>query len=322
MELTLGINMGFATNRWQEPMAWARVVREELGLSSIQLTADLIDPFWPKDALEKQLERTLAALQRYDLTVDTMMTGNHTRVNHLLHPHEEMRAVWFDWFKGFIDIGAHVGARGLGSHFGALSFTDLQDEARYTARVEEAVRFWQELSFYAKDAGLDYLFFETMSVPREMAYTVERARALYARVNEHVGVPVYLCLDAGHAPHPAERDPYPWLRALGHLAPLVHVHQTEQGHSRHWPFTPEYNRIGIVDPWLVLQALQSTGRDEFWLGLEVFHRERWEEEKRVLDDLIASADYWRQYVPRDGEWEPQMLPEALRQPTVGKAPAR
>jgi len=27
-------------------------------------------------------------------------------------------------------------------------------------------------------------------------------------------------------------------------------------------------------------------------------------------------------VPQDGEWESEMVPEALRQPTVGEAPVR
>ena len=47
---TLGINMGFATNRFPEPAVWAQLVSEEMGLHAVQLVADLLNPFWPAHA--------------------------------------------------------------------------------------------------------------------------------------------------------------------------------------------------------------------------------------------------------------------------------
>jgi len=293
----LGTNTCFATNRWPEPEAWARVISQEMGLGSVQLVSDLINPFWPEAALKRQTERVLEAISKYDLEIHSLMTGGFTRLNHLMYPHSELRQVWFDWFKRFIDLGSQLGVRAVGSHFGILSFQDLEDEVRRRTRVAEAVRLWQDLTFYAQDLGIEYLFFETMSIPREMAYTIEEARDLYERVNAHCGVPMRLCLDVGHAPHPAQRDPYLWLHELGHLAPIVHLQQTEYGHSRHWPFTPEYNARGIIDPQRVLDTISATGIPEVWLGFEIAHRERFEEEARVLPDLRASAAYWKQFLP-------------------------
>lgn len=300
---TLGTNMCFAVNRWPEPEEWARVVAVEMGLHSVQLVSDLLNPLWPRDVLEAQTGRVLAAVAKYDITIHTLMTGGLTRLGLLMSPYEELRAMWFAWYKRFIDLAAVLGARAVGSHLGILSFRDLNDPARYRARVDEAISLWQELSFYAQEKGLAYLFFETMSIPREMGYTVEEAQALYARLNGRTGVPIRLCLDVGHAPHPDERDPYLWLERLGAYAPLIHLQQTEQGHSRHWPFTPEYNARGIVEPRRVLDTIARTGIEEVWLGFEVLHRERWEEEERVLSDLVASAAYWREFIPHDGmEW--------------------
>jgi len=112
-----------------------------------------------------------------------------------------------------------------------------------------------------------------------------------------------MCLDVGHAPHPLERDPYAWLEALGAYAPLVHLQQTEAGHSRHWPFTPEYNAQGIVDARRVLEILAEKGREDIWLGFEVMHRERYEQESEVIPHHVASARYWRNLLPEDGQWE-------------------
>ena len=204
---TLGINTGFAINRFPEPEEWARVVAEELRLTSVQLVADLLNPFWPAPVIESEVARIQEATGRYGISIHSLMTSAFTRVNHLLHPHLESRQAWSEWFTRFADLAVRLGARAIGSHFGILSVRDAQDPRRYRERVDEGIRRWQELSFYARDVGLEYIYFETMSIPREMAYTVAEARELFARVNERAGVPMVYCLDVGHAPHPDERDP-------------------------------------------------------------------------------------------------------------------
>ncbi|MBC7234771.1 MAG: sugar phosphate isomerase/epimerase [Chloroflexi bacterium] len=300
----LGINLGFATNRFPEAEVWARIVREELGLASVQLVADLLNPFWPEEVIEAEVTRIERAVNHYGIEIHSLMTSTYTRVNHLMHPHPETRQAWSDWFARFAGLAARLGARAVGSHFGILSVQDLNDPFRYRQRVDEAVCRWQELSYLARDLGLQYLFFETMSIPREMGWTIAQARRLYERVNRNAGVPFVYCLDVGHAPHPKQRDPYLWLRELGRDARLVHLQQTEFGHSHHWPFTSEYNRVGIIDPRRVLDTLAAAGAAEIWLGFEISHREKFEIEPRVIPDLVASSAYWRRFLPVDGSYEP------------------
>ena len=296
----LGINLGFATNRFPEPDEWARLVSEEFGLSSVQLVADLLNPFWPEKVLDAEMRRVQDAVDRYGLRIDSLMTSTYTRVNHFMYPYPEMRSTWQDWFRQFADLASALGARSVGSHFGILSYRDVADPQRYEKRVQEAVRSWQELSYYAQDAGLEYVFLETMSIPREMGHTIAEARELNERVNEDAGVPMYLCLDVGHAPHPDERDPYTWLRELGALSRMVHLQQTEAGHSRHWPFTDEYNRAGIIDAGRVLKTLEASGASDIWLGFEIGHRERYEVEPLVIPELTASAKFWREALAEAG----------------------
>lgn len=299
---TLGTNLCFAINRFPEPHVWAQVVAERMRLKSVQLVSDLLHPFWPEEILARQTEDIRQAVNRYGIEIHSLMTGTFSRTNHLMFPQEDLRTLWFTFFIKFIDLAVALGARAVGSHFGILSVYDVSHVARYNARVQEAIRLWQELSFYAQEKGLEFLFFETMSIPREMGYTISQARSLWEKLNARAGVPIRMCLDVGHAPHPIERDPYAWLEALGAQAPLVHLQQTEAGHSRHWPFTPEYNAQGIVDPQRVLETIAATGIDEVWLGFEILHRERYELESQVIPDHVASVAYWRQYLPRDGEW--------------------
>jgi hypothetical protein len=84
----------------------------------------------------------------------------------------------------------------------------------------------------------------------------------------------------------------------------VHVHQTEQGHSRHWPFAEAYNAQGIIEPARVLRCLCEAGAEEVLIAFEISHRERYEEEPKVVPELAASAAYWRRCLPTDGPWRP------------------
>src|SRR5680860_453136 len=99
MDFRLGINMGWAVNRYPEPEVWTRIVREELGLGYVQLVADLINPFWPEDYVDDQARRIDAACQKYDIVVESIMTSTFTRVNHLMSPDERARDIWLEWFK-------------------------------------------------------------------------------------------------------------------------------------------------------------------------------------------------------------------------------
>jgi sugar phosphate isomerase/epimerase len=294
LQVKLGINLGFATNRYAEPEIWAKIVREDLGLTSVQFVADLLDPFLPDDYIDEQVSRITKAVTLYDLTVDSIFTSTYTRVNHLMHPDKRARDVWLGWFKKLFLIGSRFGCKTGGSHFGILTFDSFDNNYGYL--VDEAVGNWQDLSFYAKELGYDSLIFEPMSVPREMGNTVAESEKLMEMVNAKCGIPLKVCLDIGHAPHPDERDPYPWIERLGHVSPIIHIQQTVLNKSNHSPFTEEYNKDGIIDGGKVMSALEKSGCEETILVFEIGHREHWDTDFRVIPDLAQSVSYWRKWV--------------------------
>ena len=294
MKLRLGTNLGFAINRYTEPEAWAKIVGEDLGLSSVQFTADLLNPFLPGDYIDSQITRIKDAVKRYGISVDSIFTSSYTRVNHLMNPDKEARKIWLDWFKRLFEIGSRLGCTTGGSHFGILTFDSYENN--YDFIVDEAVKGWQTLSFYAKELGYESLIFEPMSVPREMAYSIEESKKLMNMVNANCGIPMKICLDVGHAPHPDERDPYPWIEALGADSPIIHIQQTVLNKSNHSPFTEEFNKAGIITGEKVLAALSKSGCKESILMFEISHREHWDTDNNVIPDLAESARYWRQWV--------------------------
>lgn len=151
--------------------------------------------------------------------------------------------MWYRWFEKFLEIGSEFGARNLGSHLGIMSFDTYEDEGKRKMIEEDGICAWQKLSFRAKELGYKELIFEPMSVLREMGETIEKTRRLMDCVNENCGVPLKICLDVGHAPDSAERDPYLWVRKLATDSPVIHLQQTVLNKSNHSPFTEEYNKI-------------------------------------------------------------------------------
>ncbi|OMF34590.1 D-erythrulose-1-phosphate dehydrogenase [Paenibacillus sp. FSL H8-0548] len=294
--LKLGINLGFAINKYVEPEVWTRIVAEDLGIKYVQFVADLLNVFLPPDIVDRQVERINTCTQKHDLAITSTFTSAFTRVNHFMHPDADTRKAWLNWFKRFADISVQMGARTTGSHFGILTFADYDDVRRREYMIEEGIKNWQELSWYCKELGMEYLNFEPMSIPREMANTVEDTKELLARLNDGAGIPFKVCLDVGHAPHPNDRDPYRWVRELGSVSPIIHIQQTEKDHSRHWPFTEEYNKLGIIHGEPLIEAIEQSGATDAEIIFELSHREAWSTDFRIIQDHVESVNYWRQFI--------------------------
>ncbi|MDR1353410.1 MAG: sugar phosphate isomerase/epimerase, partial [Treponema sp.] len=259
MGYRLGINLGFAINRYIEPEVWTKIVSKDLGLKYVQFVADLLNPYWPESYIKDQIRRIKTSVKEYGIVIESLFSSAYTRVNHLLHPDAEARKFWLDWFKRFLDTGAEFGAKNAGAHFGIMTFDTYDDPDKRKFILDQGVKGWQDLSFYAKEKGYECLIFEPMSVPREMANTVEETRQLMDMVNAHSGVPLKVCLDVGHAPHPSQRDPYPWIEQLAADSPVIHLQQTVLHKSNHAPFTAEQNKTGIITREKVMEAVKKGG---------------------------------------------------------------
>lgn len=298
MKLNLGVNLGFAINKYFEPEVWPKVVRE-MGVDRVQFVADCLNPLMPKEWVDKQIDKTLIAMKENDVMVTSVFTSAFTRINHLMHPDAEARKIYVQFFKRFFEMGARLGAKSGGSHFGIMTFTDYENIDRRNFLIDEGVKNWQEVSCYAEDCGFNFITFEPMSVEREMANTVDDSLYLMNRVNENAKVPMRLIIDIGHAPHPDERDPYSWLEKAGKYSPIVHLQQAQLGKSMHWPFTKQYNELGIIEGDKVIESMKKGGATECELILELSHREHRDTEPLIIPDHRESIDYWKPYVEKE-----------------------
>ena len=63
-DFRLGINTGFAVNRYSEPDDWLDIVGGELGLSIVQLTADMLNVDLPEHVISNQVSKMLKACDK------------------------------------------------------------------------------------------------------------------------------------------------------------------------------------------------------------------------------------------------------------------
>lgn len=299
MRVRLGVSTGFAINRYPEPDDWVGIVADELGLDTVQFTADLLNPSLPEAIVLRQVELIRGLCDARGVHVESTFTSQFTRVNHLLHPDPDTRRAWVGWFKKWLEISAALGAVGGGSHFGILAMRDHLDPQTREQRIQDGVAAWRELSEHAAGLGMRYLIFEPMSVPRELGETIAATEDLMQRCT-NFAVPMLLCLDVDHgdlqSSDPRDTDPHAWIRAFGTRSPVIHIKQSLRDKGGHYPFTPAYNERGKIIPEEILQTMRESGVEDCTLLLEISHRERWPTDYTVVDDLKASVAYWRPVV--------------------------
>lgn len=109
-----------------------------------------------------------------------------------------------------------------------------------------------------------------------------------------------------------ERDgsPYYWLERVGCFSPIVHLQQNDGKSSPHWPFDDAHNQNGIIRAEQVLRSLAKSFSQpedaampekcgEVVLTLEPFISTAGDN-YREIQNLRASAAYWRRFIPEDG----------------------
>ena len=292
-EKNLGLNLGFANNRFPEPEVWTKIVHD-LGINTVQFVADILNPMLKQYNYKyyfNQIDKTIEYIKSNNIDVTSIMTSSFTRVNHLSHPDKEHRDIWFNWFCDFLYIGYRFGAKSAGSHFGILTTESLKNyDYLYNITVEN----WYKLAEVAKQIGYEYLFVEPMSIDREFGNTIDKTEKLLEDLKDSA-IPIKLCLDLGHAPHPNCRNYKEWLETFAKDSPIIHLQQTVLNSSNHSPFTKSFNESGIIKADEVLSILNKH-KVSPELILELSFREKHEVEPTIISDLKESVEYWKQEI--------------------------
>jgi len=303
-EIELGINTFFALGRYPEAEEWLHVVKDLLGITHVQFCFDMLDPIIvEREVLERKCREIREAATSKGVSIDTAVTGEIPhKSNCLLDPDPTVRRCHMRWFEGLIRSASLLGAKASGVYLGTLSQRDHEDDARRAYLVSVLLEEIASLTDVARQEGHECFLWEPMSIPRELPCTIAETRELLDRVNAISHLPVRLCLDVGHgwfhSPEAADHDPYAWLQELGHAAPVVHMQQTDGKGSRHWPFTEEFNALGVISAERVIETLERSGVDKVQIVFEFFYSAHALADESVLENLKRSAEYWQEALAR------------------------
>jgi sugar phosphate isomerase/epimerase len=301
MSLTLSLNTNPLVNRFAAADDLIETVARDLKIRDLQLTHEFINPSWPAPVIRRVTRSFRAALDRTGVRVTSGMTGPYGRLNHFGHPDRDVRRYYVDWFKTFADISADLGAKSIGTQFAIFTFADFDDPQRREDLTQIAIDCWAEVAEHGKSAGLDYVFWEPMSVGREFGRTVAESMALQDRLTAaDMAIPMWMMADIDHgdvtSPNPDDTDPYAWARAVPEVSPIIHIKQSKMDKGGHRPFTAEHNATGRIQPQPLLEAFQQGGAVDNEICLELSFKEREPDDRNVIPAIAESIAFWAPYI--------------------------
>lgn len=301
MPLSLSLNTNPLVNRFAEPDDLIETVARDLRIRDLQLTHEFINPSWPATVIDRLTKSMAAALARTGVRVTSGMTGPYGRLNHFGHPDAEVRRYYVEWFKTFADITAALGGSSVGTQFAIFTYRDFDDPIRREALIERAIACWAEVAEHAKRAGLDFVFWEPMSIGREFGETIPAALALQDRLSAaNMAIPMLMMADIDHgdvtSPDASDYDPYAWARAVPKVSPIIHIKQSLMDKGGHRPFTAEFNAKGRIHPEALLKALAEGGAIDNEICLELSFKEREPNDREVIAQIAESVAFWAPHI--------------------------
>jgi len=301
MPIKLGLNLNPFVNRFAEPSDLIDSIAGEIGIGYLQLVHEFINPAWPAATVRRLTGEMNAACARHGVRITSLMTGPYGRLNHFGHPDTDVREYYLKWFEGLIDVSADLGCPAVGSQYAILTYRDFDDAARREAIMAAALDCWRRLAEHAAKRGLGFLFWEPMSVARELGESIASTSRLQDELDRaDLAVPLKAMIDIDHgdvsSPNPEDTDPYAWAGAFAARCPIIHIKQSSSDKGGHWPFTAEHNRNGRILPEKLIRTMLEGGGGDNELCMEFAFREREPADRNVVRMIRESVDFWKPYV--------------------------
>lgn len=296
--ILLGFNGNCFTNRFDEPQVWAKICHD-MGIRHVMFNIDLIDPNWSWDLQRRLCDDTLEACAKYGVNIFSSFGGHHGHQHYLGHYDKEARAEAVRFFKSAVRQTAYLGGKSFGTCFSIMTARCNNDPSLRRDIIENALDGYAEIAEYAAEAGLPALAYEMTSVDRESCATFAENDYILERCS-HMAVPMRVCLDMGHRNvrgTQGEDDHLQWIARYAGQCDVIDCQQSDITASRHWPFTEECNRKGVIRGEEIVRAIEDAQPDhDILLSFELRSAAFYPDDDHHLDILQASVDYWRQFV--------------------------
>lgn len=288
--MKLGLNLSFAVKRWLEPEILAAMCKDDFGVSNVQFTFDLIDPWWPDQARDIITASYRKAFESKGLSIDAAFGGlaSYTYAQ-FLAPFAEQRAIALQFFKRAVDMTLALGAKVMGTPVGGMSNRDANDPGRRAELYASMVGQVKELAAYGREKGLEEIHIEATPLITEFPHSPTASVKLMDDLADSA-IPIKLLIDWGHALYQPllgrEADMDLWFEKCGPYIGSIHLQQTDGQLDRHWDFTKE----GLVTGEMIRRATEMAGLGDIPQYLEVVTAFESPDEE-VYAGLKKSMDY-------------------------------
>ena len=301
MAFTLSLNTNPLVNRFAEPDDLIDAIAGKIRVRDIQLTHEFINPSWSAALIRRLTRQMDKALERTGARVTSGMTGPYGRLNHFGHPDPDVRRYYLDWFKCFADIIGDLGGSSVGTQFAIFTFKDYDNAERREELIKIAIDHWADVTEHAKGAGLDFVFWEPMSVGREFGETIKASIDLQDRLSDaDMAIPMWMMADIDHgditSDNPSDYDPYAWARSIPPVSPIIHIKQSLMDKGGHRPFIAEYNAKGQIQPDPLIAAFKEGGAKDNEICLELSFKEREPNDREVIPHIAESVAFWAPHI--------------------------
>jgi D-erythrulose 1-phosphate 3-epimerase len=296
--MKLGLNLSFATKRWQSPEYLAKLVKNELGVRLIQFTWDLIDPWWPEAARDRLAGKYRERFEKEGLKIVSSFGGLASYTfPQLLSKEKDQREISFCYFKRAIDMASALGVDVIGTPLGGMSDGDSRDPEVRRRLYKELLDYLAKLSLYAKDKGLKKILIEPTPLSTEIPSTPEESNALMADLKGNTAIPIALVVDWGHAVFkPLLKDRARvdiWIEQCAEYIDSYHLQQSDGKMDCHWSFSKK----GIFDEEMIRRLctnpkvpIDTIGFLELLFPFEMTNVDVMKEVKYSLDYLSRFLD--------------------------------
>ncbi len=197
----LSVDNCFASKRWTTPDEWFRIVRDELGLSCIEASADNeCDPLYAPAAYRHDwIAAVQEAQARTGARVVSLYSGHGTYATlGLAHTDRRVRDhLLTQWIKPMAEAAGRLHA-GLGFFAHAFPQSVLNDRARFEEAEQDLYDRLAQAAAYGAEAGATTVGVEQMYSPHQPPWTLAGTHAMLAGVLRRRGCPLYVTIDVGH----------------------------------------------------------------------------------------------------------------------------
>lgn len=291
----LSVNTGFAVNRFTNNKIFFDFVSNYLNINYLQLTSDFLMLNLSNKIINNNINEIEKILQKKNIEINSTFTGGYTRFNHLAHPDKDIQSYWVKYFKNFFKISKELGANYSGSHLGIISHHEKNNYKKVLKN--RLLNNWHILSEYAYKINLKGLIWEPMSISREFGETISKTKYIDSELNKKSKNKFQLCLDISHGDINSKNsdnfNPYKWLESFNKISPVIHLKQVIKNNFSHLPFTPKYNKLGLISKRKVMPYLENNGFEETEISLELSFKERDPIDNNFMSQVKQSVDYWK-----------------------------